>query len=214
MRKSASGFSVLELLVVVAVVAVMSAIAVFSLNNLFKYATDSQSRKIVDIFDEARQKALNQRTIFRVEINKTKNRILLIDENSSSTAVDDAIVKSVPIDSEVVIGTKPSNVSTNPSATSPIPILTYQTSNYPLSNGDQKITLRFRRNGQVIDAGTDSIGTGSLVTGATVFLYAAKQGATTPTDVRAITVLGTTGDASMLSCKFDANKQCISWSKF
>lgn len=211
---SNAGFSVIELLVVFAVIAVMSAIAVFALNNVTKYATDSEARKIIDLLDEARQKSLNQRTVFRFEINKTKNRIVLIDENSSATTSDDVVVKSVPISSEVVIGTKPSNVPANPTATSPIPVLAYQASNYPLSSGDQKITLRFRRNGQVMDAGSDGMGTGAVVTGATIFLYSARQGPTSPTDIRALTVLGTTGDTAVMTCKFDANKQCIAWSKF
>jgi hypothetical protein len=54
-------------------------------------------KKIIDIFDEARQKALNQRKTFRVEINKTKKELRLIDEgDDASTANDDKILKKIP----------------------------------------------------------------------------------------------------------------------
>lgn len=209
-----SGFSIVELLVVIGVVAVLSAIAVFSLNNVLKYATDTQARSMTDLFDEARQKALNQRTTFRVEINKTKNRLVLIDENTTASSNDDVIVKSLPLSADVTVGVKPANISADPSTTSPIPVMAFKTTNYPLSSGDQKITLRFRRNGQVIDDGTDGLGSSSVVTGCTIYLYSTKQGATNPKDIRTVTVLGTTGDTSVLGCQFDANNRCVSWTKF
>ncbi|MBK7708411.1 MAG: type II secretion system protein [Acidobacteria bacterium] len=207
------GFSVIELIVVMMVIAVASAIAMYSFNNITKTAADDQARKIIDVLDEARQKALNQRTTFRVEINKTKNRIILIDENSIATANDDVVIKSEPLSSSVVIGAKPDNVTTTPTATSPIPVPQYLASNYVLSSGDQKITLRFRRNGQVVDAGTDGIGTGSLVSGATIYVHSNTPSVTSPNLVRAVTVLGSTGDTALLKCTFDTYGRCGSWVK-
>lgn len=195
------------------VIAVASAIAMYSFNNITKTAADDQARKIIDVLDEARQKALNQRTTFRVEINKTKNRIILIDENSIATANDDVVIKSEPLSSSVVIGAKPDNVTTTPTATSPIPVPQYLASNYVLSSGDQKITLRFRRNGQVVDAGTDGIGTGSLVSGATIYVHSNTPSVTSPNLVRAVTVLGSTGDTALLKCTFDTYGRCGSWVK-
>ncbi len=205
------GFSVIELLVVVSIVAVLTAAAVYSVNNLFKYSTDRQARAMADVFDEARQKALNQRNTFRVEINKTRNRLVLIDENSPSTASDDVIVRTVPLRNDVAIGTRPNNVAANPTSTSPIPLASFRTSNYPLSSGDQKITLRFRRNGQVVDEGSDSIGTNSIVTGSTIYVYSTREGINAPSDVRAVTVLGTTGDTAVQGCRFDSQMRCTAW---
>lgn len=207
------GFSIIELLVVLVVVGVLAAMAVFAAANLWKYDTDNQARKIIDLCDEARQKALNQRTTYRVEINKTRNRLLLINENSADTSNDDLIVKSEPLVGGVTVAVKPDNVTDGPTMTSPVPQAQFRSSAYPLTSGDQKITMRFRRNGQVVDEGTDGIGTNSIVSGATIYLFASREGQSSPTDIRAVTVLGTTGDTSLFSCKFDSYNRCLVWKK-
>lgn len=207
------GFSIVELLVVLLVVGVLAAMAVFAVGNVWKYGTDNQARKIIDFCDEARQKALNQRTTYRVEINKTRNRLLLINENSADTTNDDVIVKSEPLVSGVTLAVRPYNVPGVPTMTSPVPAAQFRSSSYPLTSGDQKITMRFRRNGQVVDEGNDGIGTGSIVSGSTIYLYATREGQSSPSDIRAVTVLGTTGDTSVFSCNFDANNRCVTWKK-
>lgn len=206
------GFSLLELIIVITVTTILLTVAVIAYSSSSKHSADNQARQIIDILDEARQKALNQRTIFRVEINKTRNRVRLIDENTATTAADDVEVKSIPLVSQITIGSASPNVSATPTATSPIPVGTYSSSTYPLSSGDQKITLRFRRNGQVVDAGTDSIGTGSVVNGMTIYVYPTTASGVNPNVVRAITVLGTSGDTSLLKCKFTAG-QCTAWGR-
>jgi len=211
---SQAGVSVIELILVIVVLAILCTISVVSFMNSRKYSADDQAKKIIDVFDEARQKALNQRKTFRVEINKTRNELVLIDEGSdiSPTAGDDVILKRFPISGQVVIGAAPSNVSGAPVATSPIPVATYASSSYPLSSGEQKITLRFRRNGQVVDVGSDNIGTGSMVNGATIYVYSTTPSVTSPDVIRAITVLGTTGDSSLYKCKF-SGATCTNWSR-
>ena len=184
-----------------------------SLLSARKYAADNQAKRIIDICDEARQKALNQRKTFRVEINRTRNELRLIDEGSNAgVATDDTIIERFAVSSDVVIGAAPPNVSGAPTATSPIPVPTYASSNYPLSPSEEKITLRFKRNGQVVDAGSDNIGTGSLVNGATIYVYSTTPSVTAPNVIRAVTILGTTGDTSLFKCKFVSN-QCTNWSK-
>lgn len=208
-----SGFSLLELVIVMTVTIIITTVAVVAYSSSRKHSADDQGRQIVDILDEARQKALNQRTTFRVEINRTQNRIRLIDEKTATTATDDVEVKSVQLSAQTTIGPVPPNVSATPTATSPIPVATYSSSTYPLSSGDQKITLRFRRNGQVVDVGTDNIGTGSIVNGMTIYVYPKTASGVNPDVVRALTVLGTSGDTSFLKCKFDANKRCAGWTR-
>ncbi|MEP6902513.1 MAG: type II secretion system protein, partial [Actinomycetota bacterium] len=64
---SQAGFSLIELILVITVLTILSAIAVVSFWNTRKYSADDQAKKMIDVFDEARQKALNQRKTFRVE---------------------------------------------------------------------------------------------------------------------------------------------------
>lgn len=203
----------IELLLVISIVIILSTISVIAFWSSRKYAPEDQAKKLIDVFDEARQKALNQRKTFRVEINKTKKEIRLIDEGDNvTTANDDVILKRIQISNQVVIGAAPGNVSGAPTATSPINVPAYATSGYPLSSGEEKITLRFRRNGQVVDAGIDNIGTGSLISGATIFVHSITPSVTSPDLIRAVTVLGTTGDTSLYKCKFVLNS-CTNWSR-
>ena len=207
------GFSILELLVVIVVLSLLSALAVSSFSSSKKYAADDQAMLMVDILNEARQSALNQRRTFRVEINRTKKVLTLINENGFDTASDDKIVKSIPIKDIVTIGEVPENISGPPTATSPIPVLGFVSSNYPLSSGDEKITLRFARNGRVLDTGNDDIGTGSLIRGAAIYVFTYKEKTSTPEIIRAVTALETTGDTSIQKCSFDTYGKCGNWKK-
>ena len=203
----------IEMIIVISVLTILSTIAVVTFWNSRKYSADDQAKKIIDIFDEARQKALNQRKTFRVEINKTKTELRLIDEgDDATTADDDKILKKYKLTNQVVVGDPPNNVSGKPTATTPINVPAYANSTYPLSSGDDKITLRFKRNGQVVDAGTDNIGTGSLMSGATIYVYSNTPSVNSPDVIRAVTVLGTTGDTSLYKCKFTSTI-CGSWSR-
>lgn len=201
------------MLIVITVIVILSTVAVVSFMNSRKLTADQQAKQIIDFFDEARQKALNQRKTFRVEINRTQSQVRLIDEGSNqASADDDTIIKSAPLSPQVVIGEAPSNITGAPTATTPIPVRSYATTNYPLSNGDSKLTFRFRRNGQVVDAGTDNIGTGSMMNGATIYVRSITPSANAPDVIRAVTILGTTGDTSVFKCKFSAGS-CGNWSR-
>lgn len=207
------GFSLIEMLIVITVIVILSTVAVVSFMSARKYTADQQAKLIVDFFDEARQKALNQRKTFRVEINRTQNQVRLIDEGpNQASATDDTILKTGQLSPQVTIGDPPSNVTGAPTATTPIPVRAFTTSSYPLSNGDSKLTFRFRRNGQVVDAGTDDIGTGSMVNGATIYVRSNTPSANAPDVIRAVTILGTTGDTAIFKCKFTASS-CGNWSR-
>jgi hypothetical protein len=173
----------------------------------------NQTLEIVDILDQARQSALNQRRTFRVEINKTKQQVTLINENAPETVADDEIVKTLAFRKQVFINEVPGNIAGAPTANSPIPVLSFVSSNYPLSNNEEKITLRFARNGRVLDTGTDNIGTGSIMRGATIYVYTNKDKASTPEVIRAVTVNQTSGSTSILKCSFDATNKCGNWTR-
>ena len=211
-QKSQRGVSLVELVFVLVIVGILTTFAVMAYSSSRKHAADDQARHILDMLDEARQKALNQRNTMRVEINKTKKKITLIDEEDWKTVTDDRVVRSMPLSSNAEVGAAPNNVSAGPTATSPIPVPTYTASTYPLSSGDQKITLRFRRDGQVVDAGTNETGAGSLVTGATVYVYNKTPTGNNPDVVRAVTVLGSTGETSIYRCRV-VSGTCTNWAK-
>ena len=207
------GFSIIEFLVALIILGIFTALAINSFSSSRKYRADDQATMLVDLLNEARQSALNQRRTFRVELNRTKGQVILINENNSGNVDDDTIEKSIPFKDFVRIGETPDNIAEAPTTTSPIPVLDFASSNYPLSNGDEKITLRFARNGLVLDTGTDHIGTGSTMRGATVYVFTNKEGANTPEIIRAVTVLQTTGDTSILKCSFDVDGQCGNWKR-
>lgn len=208
------GLSLLELLIVILVMGILATFSILSLSAPRKYYADDQSTRIVDIFNEARQMALNQRRVFRVEVNQTKKEITLINEgDSTTTADDDSIVKRVSFNNDLVINDQPSEVITNPPTTTPAPVLAYTSSNYPLSNGDSKVTLRFRRDGQVVDAGNNNIGGGSLVTGATIYVYTINPKTSKPDVIRAVTLSGASGSTSIYKCVFNSAGKCGSWVK-
>jgi len=215
LKPSQAGFSLVEMIIVMMVMIILSVVAFTAFSTPRKYAPEDQAKRLVDIFDEARQKALNQRKTFRVEINKTKNEIRLIDEGTEIDPVvtDDRIIKTVPITGSVSLGVTPENIVGSPPSTSPIPVPTYASSNYPLSNGDQKITLRFRRNGRVNNAGNDNIGSGSTTTGATIYVTSNTPSSNSPDIIRAVTLLGTSGDSSVYKCQFDNYGRCGNWSR-
>lgn len=211
-QKGQRGGSLVEVIFVLVIVSIITGFAVMSYSSSRKHAADDQAHNLLDMLDEARQKALNQRNTMRVEINKTKKKITLIDEETDVTATDDHIVRNLPLSGNTVVGTSPNNVSSGPPATSPIPVLAYASSTYPLSSGDQKITLRFRRDGQVVDAGTNPLGAGSIITGATIYVYNTTPTGKNPDVVRAVTVLGTTGETSIYKCRVVSNV-CGGWSR-
>lgn len=220
MKKSkinpAAGFSIVELLIVVILVGILSSIAFMSLSTGKLYEAERQALEITDVLQEARQRAISQRNTVRVEINQTKNAIRLIDEVKPGAAADDVVIKSVPyMNNGVYIGTAPANMSNGgPTETSPVVPVTFSTSTHPLSIGDQVSIIRFRK-GTAQNAGSDAIGTNSIPTGATVYVWSkyADDNSPNPTVaqvIRAVTVLGSTGSSKLWKCSFTGN-QCAAW---
>jgi prepilin-type N-terminal cleavage/methylation domain-containing protein len=215
-NESVKGFSLLELLVALAVVIILSSYAYMSLSSDKFYDADKQAFKIIDILHEARQYSLSRRNTMRVEINSTKKLIRLIDERSIGNAADDREIKSVAyIDNGVYVGTLPSNVRDSPTELSPVLPITFSTSIHPLSIGDTVATMRFLRNGTVTNAGSDAIGTGAVPTGVTIYIWSKylNDSSTTPAIgqvFRAITVVATRGSTRMWKCSVE-DGQCLEW---
>ena len=214
--KSAEGFSIAELMVVITILVIVALFSFMSLGSEKLYDTDKQALKIVDLLQEAKQRSLSQRNTMRVEINTTKKSVRLIDERVLGDASDDREIKSISYsENNVYIGTVPSNMTDTPTELTPVSPITFTTSNHPLSNGDNVATMRFLRNGTVTNAGSDAIGTGAVPTGVTIHVWSKFPNDTsaTPTNAqifRAITVLGTRGSTRIWKC-MTTNGACTEW---
>ncbi|MEO6393933.1 MAG: hypothetical protein ABIP75_18920 [Pyrinomonadaceae bacterium] len=191
----AKGHSVIELLIVVGIIVILSALTIFSLVGHKKaYKTDDQALQVLDFIREANSRALTFREVMRLEIDTTDNKIRIIDENLSTTSTDDKEYRSMPLEkgTDVVVDQTPAGVTipTPPGYTAAV----YATDGIghlegttPV-NGHRVWSIRFRADGTVVN-------NANAVTSATLFLYPPIAPATlgtpkTKPQVRAITIFG------------------------
>jgi len=119
------GYSLVELLVVISVIAIVTAIAVFSFTNTREmYNADDAANKVVNYFREANSRAVSNHHSYRVTINNSTNTISLIDEatlksgnnDGETISGDDVLVKQEPVGARVLL-TQPTVPNTvNPPA--------------------------------------------------------------------------------------------------
>jgi prepilin-type N-terminal cleavage/methylation domain-containing protein len=204
--KKNEGFSIIELIIVLTIIGIMSGISIFYLSgNRRLYRVEDQALRISDFLSEARQRALNQREVMRIQIDTTDSKIRLIDENSSLTETDDVIIRELTLEQsdEVRMATVPNNIRTTPPEPSPVPAAQYPVSFYPLSFGNDVFTLRFLSNGTVVNAGTDNIGTNAVLSGATLYFWKPKANTPNETEMtRAISVLASSGSIKLWAHTF------------
>ena len=214
-----NGYSIIELVIVMLIVSILSVMALLSFKSEKQYLADTSARQIIDLFQEARQRSLTQRETMRVEINQTRKIARLISENEPGNSDDDEELRQIQLEDEryVMIGAAPSNISKQPTEISPVPVLNFKTSVYPLSQSDTVATLRFVRNGKVLDAGSNAIGDNSVITGATIYIWMPNlddndKPLSTGGVIRAITVIGNSGMSSFLKCPV-VEGVCQEWAK-
>lgn len=193
-NEGAAGFSMAELLVVMAIIAVMAAVSIpyiYSYRVLYK--SEEQALKVMDIMRETSQLALTRRRTFRMEVDMTDNALLIIDENGSA---DDTLIKSIPFEAPGMLrlDVKPAAISQpNPPNYNPavfaIDSVGHMNGSTPVV-GHRVWALRFRSDGSVVTAANNPIS-------ATMFIFpSAGPSSDVPTDkkqVRAITVYGGSG---------------------
>lgn len=200
-KKSIEGFSIIELLVVLTIMSVMAAVTGYYLMNHQKlYKPDNQALQIIDVLQEARQRALTKRETMRVEIDLTDNMVRLIDENTPATEADDRQLKQMSLmpATDVNIEQRPTEILNAPPETLPVPAADFRPSIYPSSATHRVCTLRFQSNGQVVNAGNSPTGTNAAPSGATLYVWSPNEANANESDVaRAITIVGTTGSIKM-----------------
>lgn len=201
------GFSMIELLIVLTVVTILLGISMIYLSSSQRlYRPDEQSLKILDVFQEARQRSLTQRETMRVEVDLTNNQVRLIDENQPTSSNDDLAIKTMTLapQSEVKLDSRPPDITTDPVEIMPVPAAQFRPSIYPPSATHNVCTFRFLRNGTVVNEGTDAIGSNATTTGLTLFVWSPKPNNPNESEIsRAITVIGATG--SVRFWEYDRN---------
>ena len=217
---SSSGFSILELIIVLLIIGILAAFAV-RFTNPTLYHADQQAQTMIDALKEARQRSFTQKETIRVEINSDERIVRIIDENEPGDATDDVEIgiKTIGNSSNVVFDKAPDNVNSTPNETTPTPLIAFKPSHHPSSLSKNVATLRFHKTGKVLTEGTNASGDGAVATGATILFW-------TPSDdhgsnsnsnqkaslIRAITILGSSGTHRYWKCPI-INDQCAGWIK-
>lgn len=203
----ASGVSLIELMIVLVIITIMTGFSLFYLTGHQKlYKPDEQALRIADVLQEARQRALTQRETIRVEIDTTAGFVRILEENTPSTATDDKEIRRIKLlpSNELRVDAAPSNINYTPPESLPVPIAVFRQSSYPGSINDQVCTIRFQSNGNVVDGGTNTTGSGAVATGVTLYIWSPKTSSTGQADIaRAITIVGASG--SIRFWEFDVN---------
>lgn len=189
-----SGFSIIELIIVLGIIAVMSAISLPYIVNFKKgYKSEDQAIKMIDVMRETAQLALNRRRTMRFQIDLTANAMLIIDEFN---AQPDVLVKSIPLEltrdlrNDII----PVGVTIpNPPNYANIAFTTDTTGHRvgaATVNGNSIWAARFRSDGSVVNAANVPIS-------ASIYIWPpVTPGSTTPrnlAEVRAITLFGGSG---------------------
>ena len=213
------GFSIIELLIVVLIIAIMAVATIIVFGGKDLYHADQQAYLLMDAFKEARQRALTQQETIRVEVSKEKREIRVINENEPGDAGDDTLIKRIPLAEvkDLTFHIPPSNITAGPVEPTPVPPAGFNTSLHPMSQSEQVATLRFLKNGNVVNEGSNAVGDNSVVTGATFYFWKPKVINRAITNngsiIRAITVLGSSGNSGYWKCAVNADGQCSDWTR-
>ena len=186
-RARAAGFSTIELLIVASLIIALTAISVFMLSpHRRAYRSEDAAAQTANFLRDAYQRALSQRQIFRVQIDRANRLIQIIDENKLPQGDErevrrDVLIDEVNLDPPVFDG-----------ATLGPPAAPY---NSPAAAYNSNLwTARFRSDGSVVDTN------GNLMS-ATLFFSPTNSQNIDKRLVRAVTLFGPSG--SVRVWKFD-----------
>jgi prepilin-type N-terminal cleavage/methylation domain-containing protein len=186
--ESEAGFSMIELLIVFAITAILTAITIFSLRSSERsYAPDDEATQILSYFREAHQRALAQRQTQRVTIDRNALVIRLMDEGLLPGGDEVEIIRGK------LNGTVSMQQPTVNSVMIPTPPGPYNYNPAPFANG--VCQFRFRADGSVVDPAGNSIS-------ATLFFTPLDMNNQSANLVRGVTLFGPSG--STRTWKYDA----------
>lgn len=197
LNASASGFSLVEIFVVLGVIAILAVVAAPYLYNYNKlYKSEDQAIKIMDLMRETNQLAINKRRTMRFEIDLTDNALMIIDEASAPGT----LVKKIPLErtAEVRVDVIPSGVTKpNPPNYTDITFAADTTGhieNGTTVTGHNVWACRFRSDGSVVNMAAPA---SAVPVNANIYIWPPVSfGSTTPRnlkEVRAITMFGGSG---------------------
>lgn len=178
-HQEADGYSIIELLIVAAVVIVLTAIAVFTLAPQRRaYRTDDAMAQVANFLRDAYQRALSQRQTMRVQIDRAKMLIIIIDENKLPLG-DEIEVRRAKLNDEISV-----NQPTVGAGLLNPPPAPYNYSVAAYSNDLWE--ARFRSDGSVVDTAGNSMS-------ATVFFSLVNMKTSDANLIRAVTLFGPSG---------------------
>ncbi len=217
-KSNNQGFSLIELIIVLLIMSILAVFSIIAFGSKDLFYADHQAYLLMDAFKEARQRALTQQETIRVELSKEKREIRIINENEPGNAADDVVIKRIPLAEEkylLTFDSPPANMDNAPQEPTPVPTASFKSSLHPHSLGEKVATLRFLKNGNVVNEGSNEVGDNSVVTGATFYFWKPRVADDkTITNkgvvIRAITVLGSSGNSSYWKCGVK-NNQCSEW---
>jgi len=185
---SEAGFSLIELLIVIAMVVILTTISVFALRSSKRsYATDDEANQIVSFFREAHQRAISQRQTQRVTIDRVNLVVRLMDEGLLPGGDEVEIIRGK------LNGTVAMTQPTIGGTLLPLPPAPY---NYNSAVFTASVAqFRFRADGSVVDPLGNSVS-------ATFFFTPLDMNDQSGNLVRVVTLFGPSG--STRAWKYDA----------
>lgn len=178
-KRSPDGFSVIELLIVVAIVIILTAAAVFTLTPQRRaFRTDDAASQVTNFLRDAYQRALAQRQTMRVEIDRAQMLIKIVDENRLPVG-DEIEVRRAKLNDEINLNQPAVGAGVvNP------PAAPY---NYPPAVYSSNVWAgRFRSDGSVVDLAGNPLS-------ATLFFSLVNPQVSDSNLIRAVTLFGPSG---------------------
>ena len=178
-RRAEQGYSVVEMLMVAALIITMTAVAVFTLGHSRRsYRADDAASQVVNFLRDAYGRALSQRQTMRVSIDRANQTITLIDENRLPFG-DEIVIRRAPLIDQISLSQP--TIGEAPIGLPPAPY------GYPAAVYAGNVwEARFRSDGSVVDTAGNTLSS-------TLFFSPANLTDNQANLIRAVTVFGPSG---------------------